>query len=73
MEFAPTVVAKLREMAELHRDLSRQLADPEVASDHRRYTELLREQGQLEEANRLPTSTGSTQGATSSWPRPSRP
>ncbi len=53
MEFAPTVVAKLREMAALHRDLSRQLADPEVASDHRRYTELLREQGQLEEANRL--------------------
>ena len=53
MEFAPTVVAKLREMAELHRDLSRQLADPEVASDHRRYTELLREQGGLEEANRL--------------------
>ena len=53
MEFSPTIVEKLSEKAERHRTLSEQLADPDVASDHKRYTELLREQGQLDEASRL--------------------
>jgi len=53
MEFAPAVVAKLREMAARHRELSERLADPEVAADHRRSAELRRELGGLESAARL--------------------
>ncbi len=53
MVLAPAVVAKLRERAERHRSLGEQLADPSVAVDHRRSTEILREQGRLEEAVRL--------------------
>jgi peptide chain release factor 1 len=53
MEFSPTIVEKLREKASRHRELSELLSDPEVAGDHRRFAELLREQGQLDEANRL--------------------
>ena len=53
MEFAPAIVAKLREKAARHRELSEKLAEPEIASDHKRSTEILREQGQLEEVARL--------------------
>jgi len=53
MDFSPTIVEKLREKAARHQELSELLADPEIASDHKRYADLLREQGQLEEAARL--------------------
>jgi len=53
MEFSTTIVEKLKEKAIRHGELSELLADPDVAADHRRYTELLREQGLLAEATRL--------------------
>ncbi len=53
MVFAPAVVAKLRERADRYRSLTEQLADPAVASDHRRSTEMLREQGRLASVARL--------------------
>jgi peptide chain release factor 1 len=53
MEFSPTIVAKLREWAERHQILGELLADPAVAGDHKRFAELLREQGQLEDSRRL--------------------
>jgi len=53
MEFSSLVVSKLREKAGRYRELAEQLNDPDVASDHKRYTTLLREKGLLEETNRL--------------------
>lgn len=53
MDFSPTIVEKLREKAARYDELSEELADPEVAADHKRFAELLKEQGQLEEAHRL--------------------
>jgi len=53
LEFAPQIVAKLREKARRYAELTTQLSDPEIAGDHVRYTGLLREQGLLESANRL--------------------
>ncbi|MEW6071317.1 MAG: peptide chain release factor 1 [Planctomycetota bacterium] len=47
MEFVPSIVAKLREKAERHRELARLLEDPAVACDPHRFPDLLREQGQL--------------------------
>ncbi len=58
MEFAPAIVEKLREMAERYAELSRQLEDPAIASDPKRFPELLREQGRLEEAKRLAGEMG---------------
>ncbi len=53
MEFAPAIVAKLRERASRHGEISELLLQPEVASDPKRFPPLLREQGQLEESVRL--------------------
>jgi len=53
MVFAPAVVAKLREKAARHEELTRQLSDPVIAADHKRSIELLREQGQLDEVYQL--------------------
>jgi peptide chain release factor 1 len=53
MEFAPSIVGKLHEKAARYRELSEQLNDPEVATDHRRFPDLLREQGQLSDAAEL--------------------
>ena len=53
MEFAPAIVQKLRERAGRYRELTEMLSDAEVASDPKRFPELSREQGQLEEAHRL--------------------
>ncbi len=53
MELAPAIVAKLRERAGRYEELGRLLTDPAVASDPRRFPDLLREQGQLEGAHRL--------------------
>jgi len=47
MVFAPAVVAKLRERAQRHHELSERLSDQEIASDHKKSVELIREQGQL--------------------------
>jgi len=47
MAFAPAVVAKLRERAQRYRELSERLSDQEIASDHKKSVELIREQGQL--------------------------
>ncbi|MEZ5975776.1 MAG: peptide chain release factor 1 [Planctomycetota bacterium] len=44
----PTLVQKLRERAQRHAELTEQLADPELASDVRRFPALLRERGSLE-------------------------
>jgi peptide chain release factor 1 len=53
MQLAPAIVAKLRERAERYRKLTEELSDPEVASDPRRFPDLLRERGRLEEAAHL--------------------
>ncbi len=53
MDFSPTIVEKLREKAARRAELAELLADPEIAADHKRYADLLREQGQLDEAARL--------------------
>jgi peptide chain release factor 1 len=47
MVFAPAVVAKLREKAQRHHELSERLSDQEIASDHKKSVELIKEQGQL--------------------------
>ena len=48
MEFAPAIVEKLRERAERFRELTDQLGDPDVASDPKRLTTVLKERGPLE-------------------------
>jgi peptide chain release factor 1 len=53
MLLAPAVLAKLREKAQRHRELTERLSEPEVAADHRRAVELIREQGRLTEVARL--------------------
>jgi len=53
MLFAPAVLAKLREKAQRHRELTERLSEPEIAADHRRAVELIREQGRLSEVARL--------------------
>lgn len=53
MDFAPAIVAKLRERAERYRELTDLLGSPEVASDGRRLAELMRERGQLEDSFQL--------------------
>ena len=53
MRIAPAIVAKLRERAGRYRELDALISDPEVASDPRRFPDILRERGQLAEAHRL--------------------
>ena len=53
MELAPPIVSKLRERAGRYRELTELLSDAEIASDPKRFPQLLREQGQLEAAHRL--------------------
>src|SRR5262245_33244181 len=53
MLFAPAVVAKLREKAQRHRELTERLSEPEIAADHKKAVELIREQGRLNEVARL--------------------
>ena len=53
MEFAPPIVAKLREKAERYRELSAMMQDPAIASDPKRFPDILREQGMLSEAASL--------------------
>ena len=49
----PALVQKLRERAERHAELTDQLADPEVASDSKKFPALLRERGSLEASKEL--------------------
>src|SRR5688572_13677478 len=53
MVLAPAVLAKLREKAERHRELTERLSEPEIAVDHKKAVELIREQGRLTEVARL--------------------
>ncbi len=53
MEFAPAIVEKLRERAARFHELTEQLADPEVASNAKRLTTVLKERGPLEASARL--------------------
>jgi peptide chain release factor 1 len=52
MELAPAIVAKLNERALRYRELNEQISKPEVATS-KAYPDLLREHGQLEQANSL--------------------
>ena len=52
MELAPAIVAKLNERALRYRELNEQISRPEVATS-KEYPDLLREHGQLEQANSL--------------------
>ena len=53
MEFAPAIVAKLRERAERFEALTEELSQPEVAADPKRYPVLLKERGALESSFEL--------------------
>jgi len=53
MVLASAVLAKLREKAERHRELTERLSEPEIAVDHKRAVELIREQGKLADLARL--------------------
>jgi len=53
MLLAPAVVAKLREKADRYRELTERLSEPEIAADHKRAVQLIREQGRLSEVARL--------------------
>lgn len=53
MEIAEAIVAKLRERAERHAELVRLSTDAEVIADHKRMTEVLREQGSLAQTAEL--------------------
>jgi len=53
VEFDPALVEKLRERAVRHGELTEQLADPQVASDPRRFPALLRERGSLERSAKM--------------------
>jgi peptide chain release factor 1 len=50
MEISPTIVRKLRERAERHKELTELLNDPEIASDPKRFPEILRERGSLDKS-----------------------
>jgi len=53
MDYAPAIIAKLRERAARYRDLTDLLSSPEVASDGKKMAELMRERGQLDESVHL--------------------
>lgn len=53
MDFHPDLVAKLRERAERHGELTEQLSDPEIASDPKRFPTILRERGSLEQSAQM--------------------
>jgi len=53
MLLSPAVLAKLREKAARHSELTERLSEPEIAADHKRAVELIREQGRLSEVARL--------------------
>ncbi len=53
MPLANAIVAKLREKAGRYRELDALISDPAVASDPRRFPEILRERGKLEAARAL--------------------
>ena len=50
MDFSPAIVDKLRERSVRYGELTELLSSPEVATDGKRLTDLLREQGQLARA-----------------------
>lgn len=56
MEVSEAIVAKLRERAERHAELTDLISQPEIASDPKRFTQLLQERAQLEASARLWTA-----------------
>ncbi len=53
MDYAPAIIAKLRERAARYRELTDLLSSPEVASDGKKMAELMRERGQLDASFQL--------------------
>ncbi len=53
MEFAPAIVAKLREKAERFHELTDHISQPEIATDGKRLPALLQERGRLEASAQL--------------------
>ena len=53
MDFAPAIIAKLEEQAKRHAELTELMSDPEVASDSKRFPEILKEHGRLTSAAEL--------------------
>jgi peptide chain release factor 1 len=53
MLLAPAVLAKLQEKAARYLELTERLSEPEIAADHKKAVELIREQGSLAEVARL--------------------
>lgn len=53
MDYAPAIIAKLRERSARYHELTELLSTPEVASDGKKMAELMRERGQLEESFQL--------------------
>jgi len=47
MEFAPAIIAKLRQQAERHAELTEMMSDPDIATDPKRFPDVLKERGRL--------------------------
>ncbi len=53
MEFAPSILARLKERAQRFHELTDEISRPEVATDAKRFPALLKERGSLEQLARL--------------------
>lgn len=53
MELPPALIDKLRERAERFAELTKSLEDPELASDAKRFPEVLRERGSLDQSAKM--------------------
>ena len=56
MEVSEAIVAKLTERAQRHAELTELISQPEIASDPKKFTQLLQERAQLESSARLSAS-----------------
>ncbi len=53
MEFAPAIIAKLRQQAERHAELTELMSDQAVATDPKRFPDVLKERGRLTQSSEL--------------------
>lgn len=53
MEFAPAIITKLREQAERFAELTELMSDPDIASDPKKFPEILKERGRLTQSAEL--------------------
>ena len=53
MDFAPAIISKLREQAERHAELTELMSDPDIASDPKKFPEILKERGRLTQSFEL--------------------